>query len=101
MASVTASEIPEEQRFMSDFWNFRKAFYQPEDSDDYWRALIDEVDLIAEKYGMNGFFTSLLLAVVDDLEYRYRQNEGKEPKYDPLDTVYERIMRKRMERERM
>lgn len=76
MASVQASEIPNEQSFMGDYWNFRKQFYYGEDSDEYWEALVAETDRLSKKYN-SAYVDNILLICVDDIEIRYKKFKGK------------------------
>ncbi|MCD8200493.1 MAG: hypothetical protein LUD47_00275 [Clostridia bacterium] len=51
MASVDANKIPEIKKFMEDLWKMIKDFWEPEDTDEYWRAVVDRVDELVGKYG--------------------------------------------------
>ena len=51
MSSVRASDIPEEQKMWTDVWNWRKKYYNPENSDDYWKQFTDDGIFLGEKYG--------------------------------------------------
>ena len=42
MSSVRASDIPEEQKMWTDVWNWRKKYYNPENSDDYWKQFTED-----------------------------------------------------------
>lgn len=50
MASVTAKDIPREQKIATDTWNFYKKYYHAEDSVEFWLVLGEELDLLMEKY---------------------------------------------------
>ena len=72
MASVTAKEIPEEQKFFTDLWNLRKKYYTPEDSDDYWSSMINEFTELRVKYEKVSISYKMILLIIDDLEMRYK-----------------------------
>lgn len=96
MAEVSASEIPIEQKFFGDLWNFRKRFYTWEDSPDYWEAIVKASNDLSDKY-QNDFFDMILMACIDDIERRgniainavYLSREPLVKKF------YERLMRNR------
>ena len=76
MASVQASEIPNEQSFMSDYWNFRKQFYYGEESEEYWEALVNETDRLSKKYN-SVYVDNILIVCVNDIEIRYKKIKGE------------------------
>jgi len=76
MASVQASEIPQEQSFMGEYWNFRKQFYYGEESDEYWEALVAETDRLSKKY-KSVYVDNILIICVNDIEIRYKKFKGK------------------------
>lgn len=75
MASVTAKEIPEEQKFFTDLWNLRKKYYIPEDNDDYWSSMVNEFTELRVKYEKVSISYKIILIVMDDLEMRYKENK--------------------------
>lgn len=75
MASVTAKEIPEEQKFFTDLWNLRKKYYTPEDNDDYWDSMVNEFTELRDKYDKISISYKIILIVMDDLEMRYKENK--------------------------
>lgn len=75
MASVTAKEIPEEQKFFTDLWNLRKKYYIPEDNDDYWSSMVNEFTELRVKYEKVSISYKMILIVMDDLEMRYKENK--------------------------
>ena len=76
MAEVSASDIPQEQTFMKDFWDFRKKFYNGEDSDDYWNSIVEETDRISKRYN-SIYVDNLLLCCVEDIEVRFNKSNGR------------------------
>lgn len=77
MASIQAKEIPEESRFMTDFWNFRKKFYLPESTDEYWQELVNAADDLSQKYGNKKYYRDLIIACCTDIDKRYREERGR------------------------
>lgn len=75
MASVTAKEIPEEQKFFTDLWNLRKKYYIPEDNDEYWNSMVNEFTELRVKYEKVSISYKMILIVMDDLEMRYKENK--------------------------
>ena len=75
MASVTAKEIPEEQKFFTELWNLRKKYYTPEDNDDYWSSMVNEFTELRDKYDKISISYKMILIVMDDLEMRYKENK--------------------------
>ena len=77
MASVERKDIEQEAEFMSDFWKFRKKYYIPEKSDEYWEALCSAADDLAVKYGYNPYFNNLINVCVNEIDRRYRKEKRK------------------------
>lgn len=71
MASVTASEIPETQQFMGEFWKLIKDFYKAEKSVEYWNAYNDACNTLYKKYNKNRLNTLLMLAFLQFLAEQY------------------------------
>ena len=94
MGSVSVEEIPDEQRFFTEFWNFRKKYYIPEDDDDFWNSLINEGDALADKYN-NPFFDQLMLLEFNDVDRRFSEAQGRPWETDPVDRLYEKIKERR------
>lgn len=68
MASVTKEDIPEIARFMSDFWQLVKKYWKPDGTDQYWDALNEEQQQIAQKYDNHLFVIQMLCALTNYLE---------------------------------
>lgn len=73
MSEVLAKDIPIEQQFMTEFWRFRKKYYIPENSDNYWSDMCNSADALSDKYGRNQYMTDVIMACVNDFERRYRR----------------------------
>lgn len=83
MASVLNKDVPEEFKFMADYWNFRKRFYIPEMDDSYWTQLFEEAEALMYKYdpglinnpAKESFYGDMVRTCVKDLERRYKAHE--------------------------
>lgn len=71
MSSVRASDIPEEQKMWTDVWNWRKKYYNPENSDDYWKQFTDEGIFLGEKYGK--LCQDIVISVLDEVKGRWKK----------------------------
>lgn len=60
-----------EQMFMTDYWKFRKKYYNPEDSDDYWREVCAAADELYRQYP-GEYFKEIIMTGINDLDKRYR-----------------------------
>lgn len=58
---------------MTDFWSLRKKYYTPEDRDEFWIKLEQDADDLYRKYKKNEYVKKMILALVDDIEKRYRK----------------------------
>ena len=77
MANIQAKDIPEESRFMTDFWNFRKEFYLPESTIKYWQELVNAADDLSQKYGNKKYYRDLIIACCTDIDKRHREGRGR------------------------
>lgn len=71
MSEVLAKDIPTEQKFMTDYWKFRKKYYNPEDSDDYWQEVCAAADELYKQYH-GEYFKEIIMTGINDLDKRYR-----------------------------
>ena len=76
MAEVTASDIPLEQTLMKEFWDFRKKFYNGEESDSYWESIVEETNKLSKKYN-SIYVDNLLLSCVEDIEVRFNKSKDR------------------------
>ena len=72
---ATYGDIDKERQLWIDLWEFRKAFYNPEDKPGYWQQLHAAMDALAEKHGSD-IAKDILLILYAALESR----TGKERK---------------------
>ena len=54
--------------------SFRKAYYNPEDSEEFWQSVIDGAEKLHRKYN-NRYLDQLILVCVDDIDERSRANK--------------------------
>lgn len=71
MSEVLAKDIPTEQKFMTDYWKFRKKYYNPEDSDDYWKEVCMAATELCKQYP-GEYFKEIIMTGINDLDKRYR-----------------------------
>lgn len=71
MSSVRASDIPEEQKMWTDIWNWRKNYYNPENSDDYWKQFTEDGIFLGEKYGK--LCQDIVIAVLNEVKGRWKK----------------------------
>lgn len=79
---------------MTDSWNFMKKYFEPHDEEQYWEQLIDKADKIAKAHNKD-FAASLILLIVDDIEQRWKEKTNNPYRQDVLETMYERLKRRR------
>lgn len=71
MSEVLAKDIPTEQKFMTDYWKFRKKYYNPEDSGDYWKEVCMAATELYKQYP-GEYFKEIIMTALSDLDKRYR-----------------------------
>lgn len=74
MGAVTAKDIPEEQRMLTECWEFYKRHYDAEEGDEFWIELVAEAKAIVAKYpGCSNLARKHLLAYIDEIEERWKK----------------------------
>lgn len=74
MGAVTAKDIPEEQRMLTECWEFYKRHYYAEEGDEFWMELVAEAKEIVAKYpGCGNLARKHLLAYIDEIEERWKK----------------------------
>lgn len=71
MASVTAKDIPDEQKMFTAIWNVYKKYYIPEHDDSYWDGLNHDLNEIIDAF-QTDFCTKLCLAVETEISQKYK-----------------------------
>lgn len=60
----------------TDFWKFFKKYSSVEDTENYWKAVDEESQRLAEKYGRMKFVNRVLAEIILELE-RCGKAEGQ------------------------
>ena len=64
------NEFKKEAAFASELWTFYKKFARAENTDPYWKDVVDAADQIEKKYGEEQTMHRILLDVIECLEAR-------------------------------
>ena len=65
----------EEWYMFMDYWNICKAFWYVQDSDDYWKGLIANLNVFLKKYNYDFFAKQLSFSLADYLEYKNKNKK--------------------------
>lgn len=76
MASVKKSDIPEVAAFMTDYWNFVKSVWIPEDSEEYWAYVHLRAEELYQKHPFD-FAKQHILTYCEFLNNEYQKKKGK------------------------
>lgn len=87
MAQLTEARKSIEQPFMNIFWQYRKKYGDPEESEEYWHNLVEETNAIYAQFGRDPYVGALLLCVVDDVENQARIKYGSDFSYKDYDLL--------------
>ena len=78
MAGMPNGERKEfEKKFFTNFWNFRRSVYEPEDNDEYWQKLCQAANELGNSVNHDWFAEELIMACVIDIENRFHKREKK------------------------
>lgn len=72
MAEVKFTRGTQEFSMFMDFWSLYQKYYLPEKSDAWWEEALKAVDAFVEKYGGSEIARGMGLAMVNDLEARWK-----------------------------
>lgn len=72
MAVKTIIKGTEEWEMFKDFWNLYKNYGMPEETEEYWRALVIDIGKFVNKYN-NSFSKHLTLALYSELEEQWKK----------------------------
>ena len=72
MAEVKFPKGSEEWQMFMDYWGLCQKYWKPEPADEYWEALIVEMDVFYKKYGTD-FAKALALSLICELERKDRE----------------------------
>lgn len=64
---ATNAEMKTEFSYFGEVWTFFKKYYDVQQSDEYWQAVVEEAGAINQKYQC-ALCKDLILAVMDELE---------------------------------
>ncbi len=74
---MNKDELMKRYEVITDCWKFLKENYRVEDSDDYWKKVIEESNKLYEKHGKTEFAKEQISSVVNELDRYFRKNGGK------------------------
>lgn len=76
MAAMPSGERKEfEKAFFTEYWNFRRANYEPEDNDAFWQMLFQKTNEFGDKINHDWYAEELLMICVMDIENRFHKRE--------------------------
>lgn len=75
MAEKKFVKESEEWIIFMDFWGIAQKYWITEGTDEYWDALIDDVNKMCKKHNNNVFVKKILLALMEYLEYKEKNKE--------------------------
>ena len=78
---VTDEELKAVYGMFTDAWKLYKKYADVQQSDEYWKAVVDESEQIAKKYDNAKLAIALMLAAIDKLE-RKSKDIQKMPQND-------------------
>ena len=70
---VTDEELKAVYGMFTDAWKFYKKYADVQQSDEYWKAVVDESGQIAKKYDNAKLAIALILAAIDELERKSKE----------------------------
>ncbi len=78
MGAVTAKDIPEEQRMLTECWEFYKRYYYAEEEEAFWTSLVAEAKAIIAKYSAcQNLARKHLTAYIEEIEERWKKQHEK------------------------
>lgn len=72
MRTATAQEINEQQKVMTDAWQFLKKYYWISGNDTEWENLIEESSELQRKYN-SSFSKAIITAVINEIDRSYKK----------------------------
>lgn len=78
MASKKFTKDTSEWMLFQDFWSLCQKYWQPEESSEYWHALINDTDNFTRKYNDTNkeFVKNISLALLDTIHEIYKHNKN-------------------------
>ena len=78
MGAVTAKDIPEEQRMLTECWEFYNRYYYAEEEEAFWTSLVAEAKAIIAKYSAcQNLARKHLTAYIEEIEERWKKQHEK------------------------
>lgn len=77
MASVKFVKGSPEWYMFQDYWKLCQKFWIPENNDKYWDDVVKESREFLQKYENITFSINLIIALLDNLESRIKQEDKK------------------------
>lgn len=74
---ATREQMKEEFAYFGEAWNFFKKFYEVKESTYYWDSVVEEAGDLMRRYNCP-LCKEVVLAIVDELERKYRARKGTE-----------------------
>lgn len=68
---IKDEELKPIYNMFTDSWKFYRKYADVQQSDEYWKAVIDEARQVAEKYDNAKLIIALILAAIGELERKY------------------------------
>ena len=83
MSAITQEQSARVGKFMTEFWKDEmKAFYNPEDSQEYWDAVVKKTSEICDKYAADDVIVrNMAMSFVSGLEKAQRNQDIKSYEY--------------------
>lgn len=72
---MSEEELRQHYEIITDCWKLMKKYHNPDDTDEYWEALIREGQKIYEKYKTE-YAKREVLNVIEELDGKSRDNRG-------------------------
>lgn len=97
MAQITQEQFRKEKDIQAAVWNYRKKYYNPEATSEYWREMMEEGERLGRDLD-NDYATALILICIDEFERRYRMEHKEWFAYLPdniAEATYRRIKKTR------
>ncbi len=88
---IQSQDLQNEKDIMTDYWSFRREWYNMEKTDEYYSGLIQASNVLHEKYH-NDYLDQLILVCADDIERRAGLDQKS--RKDMLMKLVERLIRR-------
>ena len=66
--AVKFEKNSKEWLMFQDFWKITQEFWDAEDTEEFWKRLINDISAFGKKYDNNDFALSLGFALIDELQ---------------------------------